>query len=539
MEESTMKMFREAVVKMANTYPNKPLSDDQNNIIRDQFNRFFSVQRTPEHPPYAWMIERALRELREKGGSTEESISNFIRKEYDDLPWFHSTLLNHHLLELCKCGNVFRTRGQRYSLVGADSSLISGKKCRRKQKRRKRHWDWQIKQRKLRKKCIHAKRLLQKKDQVHEKHNCFIKELKQQNIEAEIKKELCIVGEDMDQIEISTPEGPPGYDTGTSKESSHLPPCGTENPSGGTHPMRGAPKVMAFLAEGLSGPQEQIQVFNVNDQLNHKEEQIILSEHEAAVTNVNETLQHVQPMTRTSEIELQCIMEKEDPAMPSQKGSVELHSQKVLPKSELTENTPAVSESEPVNLGGGKRASHVVFKYQRRRAAKESDISCRIQKRKEEQVEERQLKCQGQKHLDGNTIASSFLQQHLQECGFSYSNEQENVKFNSPGKRNPKQLKCILALPVVLEEADSKRFNHLGQRSEVELQLQTPKNHAKRRVSLEAKPLLRPLHSMPEQPEAIATDDFSLSCHQHDVQEQHKYNLRSRSLKAKPCEGHE
>lgn len=56
MEESTMKMFREAVVKMANTYPNKPLSDDQNNIIRDQFNRFFSVQRTPEHPPYAWCI---------------------------------------------------------------------------------------------------------------------------------------------------------------------------------------------------------------------------------------------------------------------------------------------------------------------------------------------------------------------------------------------------------------------------------------------------------------------------------------------------
>lgn len=56
MEESKMKMFSEAVVKMANTFPNNPLPDDLNNTIRDQLNRLFSVQHTPDHPPYAWVF---------------------------------------------------------------------------------------------------------------------------------------------------------------------------------------------------------------------------------------------------------------------------------------------------------------------------------------------------------------------------------------------------------------------------------------------------------------------------------------------------
>lgn len=120
------------------------------------------------------MIERAIQELNEEGGSTEESISNFIRKEYDDLPWSHTTLLNHHLLELCKCGNVFLTCDQRYSLVAESSSSVnSSKKCSRKRGKRSNR-------------DIRAKRLLQNKDQ---------------NTEAEIKKDiqpLFITRQDMD-----------------------------------------------------------------------------------------------------------------------------------------------------------------------------------------------------------------------------------------------------------------------------------------------------------------------------------------------------
>lgn len=353
------------------------------------------------------MIERAIRELNEEGGgSTEESISNFIRKEYDDLPWSHTTLLNHHLLELCKCGNVFLTCDQRYSLVDANSSVNSSKKCSRKRKRRNRDWVWDIRQRKLHNKCIRAKRLLRKKDQIHEKYN----------IEAEIKKDiqqLCITRQDMDQIEddqieISMPERPLGFHTETFEESSHFPLCCTENPS---------------MAEGLS---------------EHEEEQISVD-----------------------------------------KGSVALHSQKLLPKSELTDNATAVSESRHVNLGRGERACRIIFKYHRRHTAQERIISCRIENRKEE-------------HSDGNAIGEpSFLQQHRQEHEFLHSN-------------------CILALPVFLEEAtDSKKFN-----SEIEFQLQTSKNRAKRRV-------------------------FSQEEHPLQNDEQPKYNLRSRYLKAKPSEGDE
>lgn len=385
------------------------------------------------------MIERAIRELNEEGGgSTEESISNFIRKEYDDLPWSHTTLLNHHLLELCKCGNVFLTCDQRYSLVNANSSVNSSKKCSRKRKRRNRDWVWDIRQRKLHNKCIRAKRLLRKKDQIHEKYN----------IEAETKKDiqqLSITRQDMDQIEddqieISMPERPLGFHTETFEESSHFPLCCTENPS---------------MAEGLS---------------EHKEEQI----------SVDKTWQLLQPTTRTSGIDSQCIPKKEeDPPMSSQKGSVALHSQKLLPKSELTDNATAVSESRHVNLGRGERACRIIFKYHRRHTAQERIISCRIENRKEE-------------HSDGNAIGEpSFLQQHRQEHEFLHSN-------------------CILALPVFLEEAtDSKKIN-----SEIEFQLQTSKNRAKRRV-------------------------FSQEEHPLQNDEQPKYNLRSRYLIAKPSEGDE
>lgn len=55
------------------------------------------------------MIESAINELGEKGGSSEENISQFIRKEYVDLPWAHDALLNYHLGNLCEFGSIIKT----------------------------------------------------------------------------------------------------------------------------------------------------------------------------------------------------------------------------------------------------------------------------------------------------------------------------------------------------------------------------------------------------------------------------------------------
>lgn len=62
------------------------------------------------------MIDRAIGELNEPEGCTEESISKFIRRSYDDLPWSHSTLLNHHLQKLCECGEIVVKGHNRYLL---------------------------------------------------------------------------------------------------------------------------------------------------------------------------------------------------------------------------------------------------------------------------------------------------------------------------------------------------------------------------------------------------------------------------------------
>ncbi|XP_076895454.1 uncharacterized protein LOC143548078 [Bidens hawaiensis] len=70
----------------------------------------------PEHPPYADMILTALWELKSEGGSSEEDVSNFIKKEYHELPWAHATILNHHLKDLCKQGKITMTHDRCYIL---------------------------------------------------------------------------------------------------------------------------------------------------------------------------------------------------------------------------------------------------------------------------------------------------------------------------------------------------------------------------------------------------------------------------------------
>lgn len=52
------------------------------------------------------MIQRAIAELNEQGGSSEEAISKFIEAEYEDLPFAHVALLTCHLQKLVIKGKL-------------------------------------------------------------------------------------------------------------------------------------------------------------------------------------------------------------------------------------------------------------------------------------------------------------------------------------------------------------------------------------------------------------------------------------------------
>lgn len=149
------------------------------------------------------MIERAIRELNKDGwGSSEESISNFIRKEYDDLPWLHFTLLKHHLGALCDCGSIIRTDNQHYLLPGTDATLTFGKNCKRRKSSKEQDSE-------LEKRDIDRESVLQK----------------QQCLEAKARKDPP-PKEDAKQIDDL--ERPPGFETVAFEETSNLPVSCTE-----------------------------------------------------------------------------------------------------------------------------------------------------------------------------------------------------------------------------------------------------------------------------------------------------------------------
>ncbi|KAK1570937.1 hypothetical protein Q3G72_009341 [Acer saccharum] len=78
--------------------------------------RFAKITHTPNHPPYASMILKAISESNEEGGSSEEAISTFIEAEYDDLPIPHTSLLSHHLHKLVTKGEIVCTSVNCYTL---------------------------------------------------------------------------------------------------------------------------------------------------------------------------------------------------------------------------------------------------------------------------------------------------------------------------------------------------------------------------------------------------------------------------------------
>ncbi|KAL8228960.1 hypothetical protein R6Q57_013860 [Mikania cordata] len=118
-----MENFKEALIQFTHSNPSLFPNDAATSysvLIEQCFPQFFSDFQTPDHPPYAAMIYRALCELNKKGGSSEKSISKFIEKEYADLPWAHSTLLKHHLEKLCDRNEIRMTHKKCFLLVGAE-----------------------------------------------------------------------------------------------------------------------------------------------------------------------------------------------------------------------------------------------------------------------------------------------------------------------------------------------------------------------------------------------------------------------------------
>ncbi|KAM7487727.1 hypothetical protein LguiB_025211 [Lonicera macranthoides] len=139
--ERAMEKFRDVVMKIAkisesNTTPT--VAAAQKTLIEQRLTEFFSDFHTPNHPPYAAMVQRAIQELDEKEGSSEESISNYIKKEYNDLPWAHCTLLKHHLSKLCEYGEISMNRKQCYLLAGAKPCSNSCARPKRENVKRKR-----------------------------------------------------------------------------------------------------------------------------------------------------------------------------------------------------------------------------------------------------------------------------------------------------------------------------------------------------------------------------------------------------------------
>ncbi|KAI6671483.1 hypothetical protein NL676_006368, partial [Syzygium grande] len=100
--------------------------------IEKRLSKLFPTFQTPDHPTYALMIRRAIEELNEEGGSSEESISKFIKEEYRDLPWGHPSLLSHHLKKLSECGEIISASMNHYTLPFGDNNFsVPGRRDKR------------------------------------------------------------------------------------------------------------------------------------------------------------------------------------------------------------------------------------------------------------------------------------------------------------------------------------------------------------------------------------------------------------------------
>ncbi|KAK7368229.1 hypothetical protein VNO80_10253 [Phaseolus coccineus] len=100
--------------------PSLSLHARHSSLIERRLGNLFPAFHTPSHPPYALMIRSAILGLEDGMGSTEEAISDFIKRKYSDLPWAHARILGLQLGKLCELGEIARVSGWRYVLKVED-----------------------------------------------------------------------------------------------------------------------------------------------------------------------------------------------------------------------------------------------------------------------------------------------------------------------------------------------------------------------------------------------------------------------------------
>ncbi|XP_057546198.1 uncharacterized protein LOC130825147 [Amaranthus tricolor] len=131
-----MEELTERIKKLVNSDPNKPLTPFQIALIEEQIRLAFPVRCIPTHPTYASMIQTAIEKLNEEGGSNKESISKYIKANYDDLPWAHDTYLTHHLNNLCINGEIgLNPKTNSYFYVTPARAGLQDRSSSKKQKR--------------------------------------------------------------------------------------------------------------------------------------------------------------------------------------------------------------------------------------------------------------------------------------------------------------------------------------------------------------------------------------------------------------------
>ncbi|KAK7400756.1 hypothetical protein VNO78_12060 [Psophocarpus tetragonolobus] len=135
-----MNRLHDSVVsKLKELHPSQPILPHHSATIERRLRELFPAFRTPTHPPYALMIRNAIIGLEEAIGSTEEAISEFVKREYNDLPWAHARILSLQLEKLCEIGELSRVEEGRYVLSAEDEvreQCQGGGKKKKKGKRK-------------------------------------------------------------------------------------------------------------------------------------------------------------------------------------------------------------------------------------------------------------------------------------------------------------------------------------------------------------------------------------------------------------------
>ncbi|XP_016652320.1 PREDICTED: trichohyalin-like [Prunus mume] len=111
--------------KLTSLDPSKTLTPGHMNGIKQCLSVFYPVFRSPDHPTYAVMIQRAIAELNKEGGSTQEAISKFIRERFDCLPLAHESFLSHHLKKLSESGEILSASNNCYMLPAEENGYVS------------------------------------------------------------------------------------------------------------------------------------------------------------------------------------------------------------------------------------------------------------------------------------------------------------------------------------------------------------------------------------------------------------------------------